>query len=393
MLKEGAFKGDCATRLKSLAAEIPSHLICCPNEISGQGGLCSEEDSALFNAEWKGWTEERAKGDWTVALPLISTEMYLYRRVLDATGYFGQGETGGLDPYQSQKDSALASALSSKAFLSAVKMRGSTGEFVDRALLLADLWGNQGDLALTPLDQSNTDAAHKIGNGDGPEKDALLVDESEAALKYLALLGGKARIDFVLDNSGIELLCDFVLADHLLSSGLAEQVVLHSKGEPLFVSDAMPKDIESHVAALEAHSDEGARALGASLRAHAQSGALVVESHMFWTAPRLFWEMPKSLAKHLSASSLIIVKGDANYRRLVGDRVWPHTTPLSDVVLPWFPAPLLALRTLKAEIALGLTEGQAEAVGKVYKDWMVTGDFAQVQFVPQPRADGSGERD
>ncbi len=65
----------------------------------------------------------------------------------------------------------------------------------------------------------------------------------------------------------------------------------------------------------------------------------------------------------------------------MGDRVWPSTLPLKDVVHPWFPAPLLALRTLKGEIALGLAEGQAESVGKVDKDWMVSGQFAVVQYV------------
>ena len=70
-------------------------------------------------------------------------------------------------------------------------------------------------------------------------------------------------------------------------------------------------------------------------------------------------------------------------RRLVGDRVWPHTLRLNQVIQPWFPASLLALRTLKGEIALGLSEGQAEAVSKIDKDWMVTGQFAVVQYVPK----------
>ena len=32
-------------------------------------------------------------------------------------------------------------------------------------------------------------------------------------------------------------------------------------------------------------------------------------SHQFWTAPRLFWEMPISLAADLATSRLVIVKG------------------------------------------------------------------------------------
>lgn len=48
-------------------------------------------------------------------------------------------------------------------------------------------------------------------------------------------------------------------------------------------------------------------------------------------------------------SALVFLKGDANYRRLIGDRLWPTDTPFSDVA-GYFPAKLCALRTLKAEL-------------------------------------------
>lgn len=48
-------------------------------------------------------------------------------------------------------------------------------------------------------------------------------------------------------------------------------------------------------------------------------------------------------------SSMVFVKGDANYRRLIGDRLWPTDTPFPDVA-GYFPARLCALRTLKAEL-------------------------------------------
>jgi hypothetical protein len=59
----------------------------------------------------------------------------------------------------------------------------------------------------------------------------------------------------------------------------------------------------------------------------------------------------KSTADHNSGSSaMVFVKGDANYRRLLGDRTWPLDTPFSDVV-SYFPVPVCALRTLKAEVS------------------------------------------
>ncbi len=47
------------------------------------------------------------------------------------------------------------------------------------------------------------------------------------------------RIDLVLDNAGLELYTDLVLADYLVASGLADTVVLHGKQLPWFVSDTL----------------------------------------------------------------------------------------------------------------------------------------------------------
>lgn len=89
---------------------------------------------------------------------------------------------------------------------------------------------------------------------------------------------------------------------------------LHAKGEPLFISDAMLKDVQSHVSALKSSHEQLLREFGTRIQTLLDAGSLQVCAHQFWTAPRLFWEMPLSLAKDLSSSQLIIVKGDANYR-------------------------------------------------------------------------------
>jgi len=60
-------------------------------------------------------------------------------------------------------------------------------------------------------------------------------------------------------------------------------VRLHAKGEPLFLSDAMPKDIAAHVAALEAAGDARVCELGARLSEHLAAGTLQIDSHQFWT--------------------------------------------------------------------------------------------------------------
>jgi hypothetical protein len=89
--------------------------------------------------------------------------------------------------------------------------------------------------------------------------------------------------------------------------------------------------------------------------------------------------MPASLTGELAQADLVISKGDANYRRLLGDRHWAFTTPFTEIV-SYFPAPLVALRTLKAELVCGLEPGQADSVAEQDPDWMVNGCWGLIQF-------------
>jgi hypothetical protein len=92
------------------------------------------------------------------------------------------------------------------------------------------------------------------------------------------------------------------------------------------------------------------------------------------------WQMPDDLGDDLAQSHLIIAKGDANYRRLLGDRHWPFTTPFAAIV-SYLPAPLLALRSLKSELAAGLSEPQIAWLNEEDEQWLVNGRWGVIQFV------------
>jgi hypothetical protein len=68
-------------------------------------------------------------------------------------------------------------------------------------------------------------------------------------------------------------------------------------------------------------------------------GSVSLHTHEFYCAPWSYHRMPCDLAAEFEHASLTILKGDLNYRRLVGDHYWPPTTPFADVTA-YFPGPL-----------------------------------------------------
>jgi hypothetical protein len=74
------------------------------------------------------------------------------------------------------------------------------------------------------------------------------------------------------------------------------------------------------------------------------------------------------------------LKGDANYRRAIGDRHWPFTTSV-DSVVAYFPTDLLLLRTLKSEMVVGLQADQVQRLNQQYPDWLVKGFCGLIQFI------------
>jgi hypothetical protein len=116
--------------------------------------------------------------------------------------------------------------------------------------------------------------------------------------------------------------------------------------------------------------------MAARLNQQRSNGALRMGPHPFWTSPLPAWEMPADLAAEIAPARLLISKGDANYRRLLGDLHWPVSQPFASVVNYFQPA-VLALRTLKSEIAVGIP---AERVPAGDPRWMVSGRYGLIQF-------------
>jgi hypothetical protein len=225
----------------------------------------------------------------------------------------------------------------------------------------------------------------------------LLVDDFEALWQQLSAPGASARrVDIVLDNSGVELFSDLCLADFLLAAGLAGSVVFHGKPLPWFVSDVLPEDFAGTIEMCAAPAERGLGApggagveavawLGRRWQGHVGAGRWRYTDDPFWCTPQPFWWMAAAApALHAQLAQppggLLVFKGDLNYRKLAHDCQWPWAASFPAALGPFRPAPLVALRTLKADVVAGLQEGQGEALGRVDPEWQVSGKYGVIQF-------------
>jgi 1-phosphofructokinase family hexose kinase len=313
-------------------------------------------------------------GQTWLEVPWYFAETFFYRRLLEAVRYFQPGPWERHDPFAKQKreqeEVAVDRLANSWGQLNAVEPKVAF-----EALLHSCLWGNRADLS-----NFTVEVHLQAGLMAPEERHNILIDHTEGVWEMMA--SGLERVDFVNDNVGLDLLSDLALTDWVISRGWVGEVVLHLKDHPFFVSDAMPKDARDTLALLRASSDTAVQELGARLQDDLDVGRLKMQEDPFWTSCYTFERLPAALRAELARSELVVLKGDVNYRRLLGDRHWPHTMRMEHIAA-YFPTSFLVLRTLKGEIMVGLEPGQAEALTAEDPSWLINGKRGVIQLVAE----------
>ncbi|MCA9983523.1 MAG: protein-glutamate O-methyltransferase family protein [Anaerolineales bacterium] len=364
VLRDGEFDETARARLLALQNSLP------------QGQIRGFNDPAApDNAAWAGYVQPWLDSSWLTANWFFA-ECYFYRRLLAATGYYAPGPGEHIDPFAPQKEGGLRQAPAWLARLAAALNRVVPGRFDQQQFdfwLQTALWGNQADLSIwqagdqnQPLHAASSSASH------------LLADDRSPLANLFKRLPLK-RIDIILDNAGIELSGDLLLADYLLTTGAADEIVLHAKAHPTFVSDALTSDILKTIRFLTRQQSAAVSAAGERLGNWVSAGQMLLRSHFYWNAPLWFWQLDRALAAELSQSQLIISKGDANYRRIAGDFHWPAGKPFGDIAA-YSPAPLLALRTLKSELVLGVDPATLARLDQQDPTWRTNGHYGLIQL-------------
>lgn len=347
------FPAGIVDALRAFKAEVASGVIRPLGEDAPDVERWQAEGAGLYGRPW-------------LDAPWYAAEAFFFRRLLEATRYFQPGQWQGVDPFGSQKRRELAS----DAMRQVLGEEAADGSDEARfgSLLRASLAGNRADL-------SHAIAADAWRSGPSTGV-AIVVDETDAAWRLIAPSGG--RIDVLVDNAGIELVRDLLLVAFLLERDSALRMTLHVKSRPMFVSDAIAADVEAAMARLEAEAGAGPRRAFQTLRAALDAGRMRLAAHAMWTSCLFYRDIPDDLRADLARARVVLIKGDANYRRLIGDARWEVTTPLG-VASAGFPAPRIAVRTLKSDPLVGLPPGLVARLDAEDAQWRINGRRGVIQ--------------
>jgi len=328
------------------------------------------------------WNEALApfieKGEGWHDAPWWTVENYMYKRLMEELATNGK-QAANYDPFEPQKLQALEVAVAAletsvKSVLEVIESAEAQPlGHPDRrnaleAALLRSLWGNQADLSLS---------AGKVAaeGGDNKAKDQLLSDHTSKALDLISSAEGR-EIVIVLDNHGLEVICDLVLVDALLQLSGCSSVALHVKDSPIFVSDVTEADVPGILDWLEGRMPP----LASRLRSWQKEGRLKVVSSDYYTTALPFWQLPEDLESMYREAAVVFLKGDANFRRLLGDLHWAYDTDFQKYTESFWPSDgLVSLRTMKSGVAIGIPEErQTAAKAQRPSDWLTSGVFGQV---------------
>ncbi|ESO96394.1 hypothetical protein LOTGIDRAFT_178238 [Lottia gigantea] len=313
-------------------------------------------------------------------------ECYMYRRIqqsVELSKYMNE-----YDVFEDQKKNAYVTSVPAIQTLLTYLLTSVENIPVDSnklqplfsQLIQVALWGNKCDLSISAsMENSQTscilDQLHSL-------EPFILLNHTQQLWNHLQKTG-KCRIDIVLDNAGFELITDLCLAEFLLSSNMASEIHFHGKAFPWFVSDVTSDDFLWTLESLASTNNLALSRFGTKWQQRIQDGTWVLHFDKFWTTPYVFEEMKsKCLTLHseLSKASLIIFKGDLNYRKLVGDLNWDTTVSFERSLQGFHPAPLVSLRALKCDVVVGLKPGQGEETKVKDESWMINGNWSVICF-------------
>ncbi|KAI6186539.1 Sugar phosphate phosphatase [Aphelenchoides besseyi] len=335
-------------------------------------------DKEVWNKVIKDYHEKVGEKETTwYKIPFLFSECFMYRWIYQY--YQNTQNFKDYDPFRLEKEKSYHESRNhlltlAHELLKTIKEETKGDELKKEIsrLLQVCLWGNKADLSLSGGDSSSM--SETLFKELDDMRGNILVDHIDVTIEHLMNLSAERRVDFILDNSGLELFTDLCLGELLVTEKLASKVVFHGKDFNWVINTTANSE------------DSDLKELGKRWQSNVEKGLFEYKTHEFFTFGFSYFEIPTrapELYADLQKSSLLIFKGDLNGRKLIGDRDWTPTTPFLNAIKDFKPTNFILLRTLKAETVAGLSEETykkiVEKFGREDRTWQVSSDYAVAQ--------------
>jgi uncharacterized protein with ATP-grasp and redox domains len=284
-------------------------------------------------------------------------QVLFYFALLEAWGFFSANHSHfQRDPFRRQKEQSFAQCEPQMR-----QRLAESGDLDLEKVLLCSFWGNKTDLSLHSLQEARVEISGNL--------ETILANDLRKLTDWIGGLPPDATVDIIADNYCFELFNDLLLARFLLRAHKCRCVTIHVKRFPVFVSDATRDDAVSLL-----------RWTGME-NADSADSAIVLREDAYWNSQHEWADaMPDALVSHFKCSNLSIVKGDANYRKLVRERRFPVDKPFAETV-SYFPcAAVAALRGVKCELVVGVDKKVAEQLWRGDAQWTNSGTYGVIHF-------------
>ncbi|KAK6835963.1 hypothetical protein PG987_006458 [Apiospora arundinis] len=375
-----------------------------------------EPDIAQYNEE----LEKLGNPTWFNA-PWLYSECYLYRRVntsFNLSTYWKSYDIFArqkMSTFRSSRPAVLELAARFKELVLQIdKGKNSTSTDYEEAqealfheMCEICLWGNATDLSL--LTSLTYEDIQKLQGSEARKnsKGNILINNLDIAYELLKKAKDEGRSAESISCSITPALscmstlswpatyCRRAWRLTLCSTPNLSPDLLSALANPKSFYD-IPSDEKRQDKTPETISDKEAEEMSFLFRQWAgfhAAGQLVLRPDRFWTHAGSFWRLPveKDLYEDLKASELVIFKGDLNYRKLTGDAAWDPTTPFTEALGPLGPGSginVLAMRTCKADVVVGLKPGEDEDIraseggggDSGCRKWAWNGKWAVISF-------------
>ncbi len=278
---------------------------------------------------------------------------YFHRLILEKIDYFESKK----DPYEKIKQRALIS------FIGKNWIEGQQKDLTLEQILIGMLWGNKTDFVPPLISRQKV----------------LLTDDRESLIKFL--LQKKAiRIDIISDNVGEELFYDILFINYLFVHGLVKTVKYHVKNYPYNVSDITKQDFFWTLNFLALSENNTLRNIANNILDLISKNYINIITYPFTTLGLDRKLAMNVVKKQYMGSSLIITKGDFNYRKNLGWYYWDIKDKYQEIV-SYLKCPLACFRVIKNEILTGLkNQTSIYALSKKDPNWWKKGKGGTIIF-------------